>query len=100
MEAIEMKQRRADKLVELKEQAQVQLMETRSNLLRQAIEHMQYADLIRNLISAIKDKAVGRGGSSELDKWAAWAVEQADKKDPRAKSREAAEAWIQKFRLT
>ena len=45
-EAIEMKQRRAEKLVELREQANVQLMETRTKLLRQTIERMQYADQI------------------------------------------------------
>jgi hypothetical protein len=99
-EVIEMKQRRADKLVELKEQARVQLMETRSNLLRQAIERMQYADQIRKLINGVKDKAIGQGGPKELDTWAAWAVEQADAIDPRAQSLESTKAWIQKFILT
>ena len=99
-EAIEMKQRRADKLVELKEQAQVQLMETRSNLLRQAIERMQYADQIRNLINAVKEKSSNQVVSKELDRWAAWAVEQADAIDPRAQSLESTKAWIQKFRVT
>ena len=99
-EAIEMKQRRAEKLVELREQAEVQLIETRTKLLRQAIERMQYADQIRNLISAIKDKASNQVVSKELDRWAAWAVEQADAIDPLAKSREGIEAWIQKFKLT
>ena len=98
-EAIEIKQRRADKLVELKEQAQVQLMETRSNLLRQAIERMQYADQIRNLINALKGKSSNQVVSKELDRWAAWAVEQAEAIDPRAKNREETEAWIQSFRL-
>jgi hypothetical protein len=99
-EAIEMKQRRAEKLVELREQAEVQLIETRTKLLRQAIERMQYADQIRNLISAIKDKASNQVVSKELDRWAAWAVEQADAIDPRAQSRESTKAWIQKFILT
>jgi hypothetical protein len=99
-EAIEMKQRRADKLVELREQAEVQLMETRSNLLRQAIERMQYADQIRNLINAVKDKAIDQGNPSELGQWAAWAVEQADAIDPRAQSLDNTKAWIQNFRLT
>ncbi|MBJ7297993.1 MAG: hypothetical protein JHC73_17175, partial [Dolichospermum sp.] len=98
-EVIEMKQRRADKLVELKEQAQVQLMETRSNLLRQAIERMQYADQIRKLINAVKEKASSKDFSRELDIWAAWAVEQADAIDLRAKNRAETEAWIQSFRL-
>jgi hypothetical protein len=98
-EAIEIKQRRADKLVQLKEQAQVQLMETRSNLLRQAIERMQYADQIRNLINALKEKSSNQVVSKELDRWAAWAVEQAEAIDPRAKNREETEAWIQSFRL-
>ena len=98
-EAIEMKQRRAEKLVELREQAEVQLIETRTKLLRQAIERMQYADQIRNLINAVKDKAIAQGDARELDHWAAWAVEQADAIDPRTQSREEAEAWIQSFRL-
>ena len=99
-EAIEIKQRRADKLVELKEQAQVQLMETRSNLLRQAIERMQYADQIRNLINAVKEKSSNQVVSKELDRWAAWAVEQAEAIDPRVQSQESTKAWIQKFILT
>jgi len=99
-EAIEIKQRRADKLVELKEQAQVQLMETRSNLLRQAIERMQYADQIRNLINAVKEKSSNQVVSKELDRWAAWAVEQAEAIDPRAQSLDNTKAWIQNFRLT
>lgn len=98
-EAIEMKQRRADKLVELKEQSKVKLIETRTNLLRQAIERMQYADQIRNLINAIKDKAISQDDPSELDKWAAWAVEQADAIDPRGKSREDTGTWISQFKL-
>jgi hypothetical protein len=99
-EAIEIKQRRADKLVELKEQGQVQLMETRSNLLRQAIERMQYADQIRNLINAVKEKSSNQVVSKELDRWAAWAVEQAEAIDPRVQSQESTKAWIQKFILT
>ena len=98
-EAIEMKQRRAEKLVELREQANVQLMETRTKLLRQAIERMQYADQIRNLINAIKDKAYNQGDKRELGSWVDWAVEQADAIDPRAKSRVETKAWIQSFRL-
>jgi hypothetical protein len=98
-EAIEMKQRRAEKLVELREQAKVQLIETRTKLLKQAIEQMQYADQIRNLIGAIKDKAISQG-TIELDNWAAWAIEQADEIDPRAESLESTKAWIQKFRVT
>jgi hypothetical protein len=99
-EAIEMKQRRADKLVEFKEHSKLKLIETRANLLRQAIEQMQYSDQIRNLINAVKDKAIDQGNPSELGQWAAWAVEQADAIDPRGKSREETEAWIQKFILT
>ena len=98
-ETIEMKQRRADKLVELREQANVQLMETRNKLLRQAVERLHYADQIRNLIAAIKDKAISQG-TIELDNWAAWAIEQADEIDPRAESLESTKAWIQKFRVT
>jgi hypothetical protein len=98
-EAIEIKQRRAEKLFELKEQSKVKLIETRTNLLRQAIERMQYADQIRKLINAVKDKAIAQGDARELDRWAAWAVEQADAIDPLAKSREETEAWIQSFRL-
>jgi len=45
------------------------LMETRSNLLRQAIERMQYADQIRKFINGVKDKAIGQGGPKELDTW-------------------------------
>ena len=85
---------------ELKEQAQVQLMETRSNLLRQAIERMQYADQIRNLINAVKEKSSNQVVSKELDRWAAWAVEQAEAIDPRVQSQESTKAWIQKFILT
>jgi hypothetical protein len=99
-EAIEMKQRRAEKLVELREQAEVQLIETRTKLLRQAIERMQYADQIRKLINGVKEKSSNQVVSKELDRWAAWAVEHADAIDPRAKNREETEAWIQKFILT
>ena len=98
-EAIEMKQRRAERVVELREQANVQLIETRTKLLRQAIERMQYADQIRKLINAVKEKASNQVVSKELDHWAAWAVEQADAIDPLAKSREKTETWIQSFRL-
>ena len=98
-EAIEMKQRRAERVVELREQANVQLIETRTNLLRQAIERMQYADQIRKLINAVKEKASNQVVSKELDHWAAWAVEQADAIDPLAKNREEIEVWIQSFRL-
>ena len=98
-EAIEMKQLRADKLVELKEHSKLKLIETRTNLLRQAIERMQYADQIRKLINAVKEKASNQVVSKELDHWAAWAVEQADAIDPRTQSREETEAWIQSFRL-
>ena len=98
-EAIEMKQRRAERVVELREQANVQLIETRTKLLRLAIERMQYADQIRNLISKIKDKAIAQGDARELDHWAKWAVEQADAIDPRTQSRESTKVWIQKFRL-
>ena len=99
-EAIEMKQRRADKLVELREQAEVQLIETRTKLLKQAIERMQYADQIRNLINAVKEKSSNQVVSKELDRWAAWAVEQAEAIDPRAQSLDNTKAWIQNFRLT
>ena len=99
-EAIEMKQRRAEKLVELREQANVQLMETRTNLLSQAIERMQYADQIRKLINGVKEKSSNQVVSKELDRWAAWAVEHADAIDPRTQSRESTKAWIQKFRVT
>ena len=83
----------------MKEQSKVKLIETRTNLLRQAIERMQYADQIRKLINAVKDKAIAQGDARELDRWAAWAVEQADAIDPRTQSREETEAWIQSFRL-
>jgi hypothetical protein len=98
-EAIEIKQRRAEKLFELREQAKVQLMETRTKLLRQAVERMQYADQIRNLINAVKDKAIDQGNPSELGQWAAWAVEQADAIDPRAQSLEDTGTWISQFKL-
>jgi hypothetical protein len=61
---------------------------------------MQYADQIRNLINAVKDKAIDQGNPSELGQWAAWAVEQADAIDPRAQSLDNTKAWIQNFRLT
>ena len=80
----------------------MQLIETRTKLLRQAVERMQYADQIRNLISKIKDKAIAQGDARELDHWAAWAawaVEQADAIDPRTQNRESTKAWIQKFRV-
>jgi hypothetical protein len=99
MEAIEMKQRRAEKLVELREQANVQLMETRTNLLSQAIERMQYADQIRKLINGVKDKAIDQGNPSGLGQWVAWAVEQADAIDPRAQSLEDTGTWISQFKL-
>jgi hypothetical protein len=99
-EAIEMKQRRADKLVELKEQSKVKLIETRTNLLSQAIERMQYADQIRKLINGVKEKSSNQVVSKELDRWAAWAVEQAEAIDPRAQSLDNTKAWIQNFRLT
>jgi alpha-L-arabinofuranosidase len=99
-EAIEMKQRRAEMLDKLKEQANVQLMETRTKLLRQAIEQMHYADQIRNLINAVKEKSSNQVVSKELDRWAAWAVEQAEAIDPRAQSLDNTKAWIQNFRLT
>ena len=99
-EAIEMKQRRAKKLVELREQAKVQLIETRTKLLRQAIERMEYADQIRNLINAMKGKADNQGDKRELGGWVDWAAEQADAIDPRAQSLDNTKAWIQKFRLT
>jgi hypothetical protein len=63
-------------------------------------ERMQYADQIRNLINAVKDKAIAQGDARELDHWAAWAVEHADAIDPRAQSLESTKAWIQKFILT
>ena len=99
-EAIEMKQRRAERVVELREQANVQLIETRTKLLRQAIERMQYADQIRNLINAMKGKADNQGDKRELGGWVDWAAEQADAIDPRAQSLDNTKAWIQKFRLT
>jgi hypothetical protein len=99
-EAIEIKQRRAEMLDKLKEQAKVQLMETRTKLLRQAIEQMHYADQIRNLINAVKEKSSNQVVSKELDRWAAWAVEQAEAIDPRAQSLDNTKAWIQNFRLT
>lgn len=99
-EAIEMKQRRAEKLVELREQAGLQLIETRTKLLRQAIERIQYADQIRNLIGALKDKVIDQGDPSELNQWSAWAIVQADEIDPRTQSRDSTKAWIQNFRLT
>lgn len=99
-EAIEMKQRRAEKLVELREQAGLQLIETRTKLLRQAIERIQYADQIRNLIGAFKDKVIDQGDPSELNQWSAWAIVQADEIDPRTQSRDSTKAWIQNFRLT
>ena len=98
-EAIEMKQRRAERVVELREQANVQLIETRTKLLRQAIERMQYADQIRNLINAMKGKAYYQGDKRELGGWVDWAAEQADAIDPRAQSLDNTKAWIQKFRL-
>ena len=78
----------------------MQLIETRIKLLRQAIERMQYSDQIRNLVSAIKDKAFSQGEHRELNQWAAWAINQADAIDPRAQSLENTKTWIQKFRLT
>jgi len=98
-EAIEIKQRRAEMLDKLKEQAKVQLMETRTKLLRQAIEQMHYADQIRNLINAVKEKSSNQVVSKELDRWAAWAVEQAEAIDPRAQSLEDTGAWISQFKL-
>ena len=98
-EAIEMKQRRAERVVELREQANVQLIETRTKLLRQAVERMQYADQIRNLINAMKGKAYYQGDKRELGGWVDWAAEQADAIDPRAQSLDNTKAWIQKFRL-
>jgi alpha-L-arabinofuranosidase len=95
-----MKQRRAEMLDKLKDQANVQLMETRTKLLRQAIEQMHYADQIRNLINAVKEKSSNQVVSKELDRWAAWAVEQAEAIDPRAQSLDNTKAWIQNFRLT
>jgi hypothetical protein len=94
-----MKQRRAERLVELREQANVQLIEVRTKLLRQAIERMQYADQIRNLINAVKDNAIAQGDARELDHWAAWAFEQADAIDPRAQSLEDTDTWISQFKL-
>jgi len=84
----------------LREQAGLQLIETRTKLLRQAIERIQYADQIRNLIGAFKDKVIDQGDPSELNQWSAWAIVQADEIDPRTQSRDSTKAWIQNFRLT
>ena len=84
----------------MREQANVQLIETRTKLLRQAVERMEYADQIRNLINAMKGKADNQGDKRELGGWVDWAAEQADAIDPRAQSLDNTKAWIQKFRLT
>jgi len=98
-EAIETKQRRTQMLAKLREQAQEQLIETRSRLLREATEQMRYADQIRELIRVLNLKVGDMSINKELEQWSIWANQQADALDPRSKSYGETLKWIQNFKL-
>jgi hypothetical protein len=98
-DAIETKQRRSQLLTKLREQAQEQLIETRSRLLKEATEQMRYADQIRELIRVLNSKTGDVAIKKELEQWSIWANQQADTLDPRSKSFSETLEWTQKFKL-
>lgn len=98
-EAIETKQRRTQMLAKFREQAQEQLIETRSRMLKEASEQMRHADQIRELISVLNSKLGDISINKELEQWSIWANQQAEALDPRSKSYSETLKWMQKFKL-
>lgn len=85
---------------EKKKQALAAMLANRVGLMDSAIQNMQSADKIRELIQTITEKVRDSGREIEgIDHWTSWASHHANTIDPRHMSIEGIEAWILKFKL-
>lgn len=76
------------------------LVEGRQRLLDRALDGMRRSDLLRDLVKALqasKAQAVDEG--DDIERWSAWACQQADLIDPRLMTAEQARRWVLAFRL-
>lgn len=77
-----------------------ELLAKRINLMESAVNHMNQADRIRDLIKIMNSKANSHNKDIDgLEHWMGWAHHFADTIDPRHMSLDTFESWISKFKL-
>lgn len=98
--AIQANARRIREEAERKRKALAELLVSRVNMMQSAVNNINQADKIRELIAAMLDKTHAHGKSvSKLEHWASWAKHYADTIDPRHMSLDSFESWIAKFKF-
>ena len=85
---------------EQKRKALAELLANRGRYMADAVSRMNHADKIRELIKVMQLKA--EASSKPINgfaRWVSWATHHANSIDPRSRSLEGFEAWIDKFEL-
>ncbi len=98
--AIEYRDLQIQRAAEKKRKALAQLLENREQLMHEAVASMIHADKIRELIATMQAKADATGSKIKgMKRWVGWATHHANTIDPRSRSLEGFEVWLDKFKL-
>lgn len=98
--AIENREREIKRAEEQKRKALAELLANREHYMAEAVAKMNHADKIRELIEVMQLKAESKGQVVKgFERWLDWATHHANSIDPRCRSLEGFEAWIDKFDL-
>lgn len=97
---IELRQSQLQEAAEKKRKALEQLLANRETLMSSAVEGMNHADQIRELIEIMQAKSqASQKPIKDFDRWVRWATHHANTLDPRYMSVQGFEAWVAKFKL-
>ena len=88
------------KAAERKREALQKLLQSREDMMSDAVASMNHADQIRDLIEIMQTKSQSsKRPVKDLSRWVRWATHHANTIDPRHMSVQGFEAWIGKFKL-
>jgi len=87
------------KVREDQEAAVFALRSRRELLLREALDGARRAKEIRHLVAGLNASPSADSSKEQLERWSAWALQQAEELDPVLQDRDTLKAWLRKFEL-